>query len=307
MATQTTELDESVSNGDLLVEETSEPESSGPGDPVATGERIEVVEGIEMPFEPEAAPAPPRVNGLRDAAEASFPPPFLPESLIEEDNRRRITTTDTYPWRVHCALSITANDGRRWIGTAFFIGRRILATAGHNLFMHAPGRDHHGWVRSIDVMPGRDGDDMPFGTTVSSRFYSVKGWTEQRNTEYDYGAIILPKDYENQTGWLGFGAYSDNTLTSSTGNLSGYPSDRGSGAEQWYMARQISSVGTRKVFYDIDTFAGQSGSAVYRIVDGQRHAFGIHAYGVGRNPLNSATRINQPVFDNLQKWKNDHN
>jgi V8-like Glu-specific endopeptidase len=72
------------------------------------------------------------------------------------------------------------------------------------------------------------------------------------------------------------------------------------------MARRIASVGARKVFYDIDTAGGQSGSAVYRIKDGKRFAVGIHAYGVGSGQFNSATRINRPVFDNLQTWRAAH-
>ncbi len=57
---------------------------------------------------------------------------------------------------------------------------------------------------------------------------------------------------------------------------------------------------------DIDTAGGQSGSAVYRIKDGKRFAVGIHAYGVGSGQFNSATRINRPVFDNLQTWRAAH-
>ena len=61
-------------------------------------------------------------------------------------------------------------------------------------------------------------------------------------------------------------------------DISGYPGDKPDGT-QWYAARRIASVAARKVYYDIDTFGGQSGSAVYRIVDGKRYAFAIHAYG----------------------------
>jgi glutamyl endopeptidase len=57
----------------------------------------------------------------------------------------------------------------------------------------------------------------------------------------------------------------------------------------------------RKVYYDIDTAGGQSGSAVYRIDgNGDRIAFGIHAYGGGTT--NSATRITTPVHDNIVNW-----
>jgi V8-like Glu-specific endopeptidase len=307
-----TEADEPTSNADLLEEEieqaAAEGEADGVDEPGPGG-----LEGVAPDsFAPEAAPADevPPMAGLPSAEEASYDvsPVFAPESVIDEDERVRITTTDRYPWRVHAALRITARDGSLWIGTAFFIAPRVLATAGHNLFINGRDPSRRGWVRSIQVMPGRDGNSLPFGSAISTRFYSVRGWTESADPEFDYGAIILDPDDRlgAETGWLGFAAYGDATLRSTTGNLSGYPKDRGNGREQWYMSRRIDSVSGRKVFYDIDTFGGQSGSAVYRIKDGHRYAVGIHAYGVGSRPLNSATRVSRPVFDNLLAWKNAH-
>ncbi len=52
------------------------------------------------------------------------------------------------------------------------------------------------------------------------------------------------------------------------------------------------SVGARKVYYDIDTFGGQSGSAVYRIINGSRYGIAIHAYGGATS--NNGTRIVSP-------------
>ena len=80
----------------------------------------------------------------------------------------------------------------------------------------------------------------------------------------------------------------------------GYPGDKPAG-ELWYDARRIDSVNSRKVYYDIDTAGGQSGSAVYRIVNGQRYAFAIHAYGGATT--NSGTRIVTPVYNNMVAWK----
>ena len=88
-----------------------------------------------------------------------------------------------------------------------------------------------------------------------------------------------------------------------TANISGYPSDKASGT-QWYAARTIDSSSPRKVRYDIDTAGGQSGAAVYRIKDGSRYAVAIHAYGGAR--VNSGTRINQAVFDNIKTWVTDN-
>jgi glutamyl endopeptidase len=55
-----------------------------------------------------------------------------------------------------------------------------------------------------------------------------------------------------------------------------------------------------KVFYDIDTAGGQSGTAVFRVVNDERYATAIHAYG---GPVtNSGTRISRSVYDNLLAW-----
>lgn len=307
-----TPLDEPVSNGDLLVGEDDEVvQPSDPGDDPGVDEPGDggleardvgtmVAEAFDRPDE-----GPPSLAGLPDVALASFDVAGL-ESVIEPDERARISPADAFPWRVHCALRIVARDGSRWIGTAFFISPRVLVTAGHCVFITGGPAERRGWVRRIDVMPGRDDADLPYGTAVSTRFYSVRGWTENGDDEYDYGAIVLDTPLGRRTGALGFGAYNNDTLTGVTGNLSGYPGDRGGGTQQWYMARRIASVGARKVFYDIDTAGGQSGSAVYRIKGGKRFAVGIHAYGVGSGQFNSATRINRPVFDNLQTWRAAH-
>jgi len=264
----------------------------------------EAVAGFKMPVESagaETAQAP-DTSGLPDIGEASFGPlPPQTRTVHGADNRVRITTTGIYPWRVHASLLITAADNSQWIGTGWFIGPHTLMTAGHVVHIKnsgVPGRD--GWVKKIQVMPGRNGASLPYGSVTSMDFRSVTGWTGSGDENYDYGAIILPNQLGNTTGWLGFGVYSNADLVAAVGNISGYPGDKPSGT-QWYDARKIASVNSRKVFYDIDTFGGQSGSAVYRIINGARYAVAVHAYGGA--VTNSGTRIVTPVFNNMVAWK----
>jgi V8-like Glu-specific endopeptidase len=239
---------------------------------------------------------------LRDIGEASFgPPPPPTETVHGADDRVKINNTSVYPWRAHASLLITAADNSSWVGTGWFIGPHTLMTAGHVVHIKnsgVPGRD--GWVKKIQVMPGRNGGSLPYGSVTSSNFRSVVGWTTSGDQNYDYGAIIIPTDLGNTVGWFGFGVYSDSDLQSSVGNISGYPADQDAGT-QWYDARKIASVNSRKVYYDIDTYGGQSGSAVYRIIDGGRYGVAIHAYGGATT--NSGTRIVKPVFDNMVAWK----
>jgi V8-like Glu-specific endopeptidase len=244
----------------------------------------------------------PRTSQLRDIAEASFgPPPPPAETVHGPDDRVQITNTSIYPWRAIASLLITARDNSMWIGTGWFIGPHTLMTAGHVVFIKnsgVPGRD--GWVRSIQVMPGRNGSSLPYGSVTSTNFRSVTNWTNNGDENFDYGAIIIPTNLGNTVGTFGFGVYSDSDLTSATGNISGYPGDKPAGT-QWYDSRRIASVNSQKVFYDIDTAGGQSGSAVYRIINGGRFAVAIHAYGGATT--NSGTRINTAVYNNMVNWK----
>lgn len=246
--------------------------------------------------------APKSAAPLRDIGEASFgPPPSLTRTVHGPDDRIQIKNTSVYPWRAHASLLITARDNSMWIGTGWFIGTHTLMTAGHVVFIKnsgVPGRD--GWVKKIQVMPGRNGNSLPYGSVTSTNFRSVTGWTSNGDENYDYGAIIIPTQLGNTVGWFGFGVYSDADLLASTGNISGYPGDKPAGT-QWYDHRRIASVNSRKVYYDIDTAGGQSGSAVYRIINGQRYAVAVHAYGGAST--NSGTRIVQPVFNNMMTWR----
>lgn len=244
----------------------------------------------------------PSTSQLRDVGEASFgPPPPVAETVHGPDDRAQITNTAAYPWRANASLLITAADNSLWIGTGWFIGPHTLITAGHCVFLKnsgVPGRD--GWVKSIQVMPGRNGATLPYGSVTSTNFRSVKGWIENGDETFDYGAIIIPTELGNTVGWFGFGVYSDSDLVSATGNISGYPGDKPTGT-QWYDARKIASVNSRKVYYDIDTAGGQSGAAVYRLINGARMGIAIHAYGGATT--NSGTRIITAVYNNMVAWK----
>jgi len=287
-------------------------------------ERVPGYEQMRAPLDrvladPNVALTAPDTRGLRDIAEASFgtlavgmnlatnpvveaslAAPPVPEIVIGTDDRIQILNTSVYPWSAHASLVITAADGSVWNGTGWFIGPHTLATAGHVVFINRPGATFHGWVRSIQVMPGRNGSSLPYGSVTSNDLHSVNGWTQNGDQNYDYGAIRIPTELGNNTGWFGFGVYSDSDLVASAANISGYPGDKPDGT-QWYHSRQVASVNSWKVFYDTDTAPGQSGSAVYRIIGGSRYGIAIHAYG--GTTVNNGTRIVQSVFDNFVAWK----
>lgn len=282
--------------------------SDAPG--TGEGEAPVVVDGME--FEADVVPSisalaipeqAPDTSGLRPIGEATYGEPVGPESVLGPDDRVQIHNTGDYPWRAHCSLLITANDGARYIGTGWFIGPKTVITAGHCVFIHAPNTPRHGWVQSIQVMPGRNGNALPYGSVTVPRagLRSVGGWTNTGpNHEFDYGALILPTPLGSATGWLGYASLSDATLNGSTMNISGYPGDKPSGT-QWYHYSGVAALGPRKVYYAADTYGGQSGSAVYTMINGGRYGVAVHAYGGSTS--NSGTRVTQDVANNFTFWK----
>ncbi|WP_026926828.1 trypsin-like serine peptidase [Granulicoccus phenolivorans] len=285
---------------DTTVDQLSDAPETGAGGTAATAGDVEAAAATlyEMAAAEDTAPD---TSALRPIGEATYG--ASAETVFLPDNRIQINNTADYPWRANASLLITANDNSKWLGTGWFIGPKTMVTAGHCVFIQAPGTTRHGWVKSIEVMPGRNGNTLPYGKVVvpRSNLRSVTGWTNSANQEYDYGAMILPTNLGSTTGWYGFAAWSDATLNGRTLNISGYPGDKPSGT-QWYHWSGIAALGARKIYYTIDTAGGQSGSAVYVIDNGSRYGVAIHAYGGSTS--NSGTRITSGVFTNLQNWKN---
>ena len=219
------------------------------------------------------------------------------ESVCGRDDRVRINTTSGVPWRMICQLIITTGDNRTSRCTGWFIGPRTVMTAGHCVFSHRAG----GWAERIQVIPGMDANQRPFGSATGTSFRTVRAWVRDRSPEHDYGAIILPNNrLGSRVGWFGFAALSDRALRNLLINNSGYAGDQAFGT-QWYNAGRITRPEPLRLQYMIDTAGGHSGSPTWRHRNGQRHAVGIHAYG---GCPNKSTRITRSVYDNMKRWKN---
>jgi V8-like Glu-specific endopeptidase len=234
------------------------------------------------------------------------------ESVIGIDERVRIIDTDLLPWRMIAALRMRGPSGAGAIGTGWFIGPRTVLTAGHCVFStHFFG----GWATSVEVIPGlrgngADPDLRPYGSTRSERMSSVDRWTQHEDADFDIGCIHLDEPLGDTVGWFALASMTPEELTGFSVNVSGYPADRGMGSEQYHAANRVLSVTDRRLFYEVDTFGGQSGAPVWVHADDSAPpvAVGIHAYGTGGTPAalgvvaNSAPRIIPEVLETLKEW-----
>jgi glutamyl endopeptidase len=172
-----------------------------------------------------------------------------------------------------------------------------------------------GWASTIEVIPGLNGTGStakPYGSVVSTSFSSVDRWTEHEDADFDIGCIHLDQAKGEEVGWFAIGALPPAELETYLVNVSGYPADRGAGTEQYHNRNRVLRVTERRLFYEVDTYGGQSGAPVW-IHENEGApplAVGIHAYGVGGTPAdfgiraNSAPRITPEVLAKMKEWVN---
>jgi len=164
--------------------------------------------------------------------------------------------------------------------------------------------NYGGWARSIEVTPGRNEAEAPYGKITATAFRSVKGWTVSQNRNYDYGFIVLPRAPDPFPG--SFGVISGNTdaeVRNKKLNTAGYPGDKAQliPGSMWRHGRKATAISPTVITYDIDTMGGQSGSPVW-IKDGTHRKIAcIHTNGADSG--NSGTRINARVRANLVAWQ----
>jgi glutamyl endopeptidase len=217
------------------------------------------------------------------------------ELVLGSDDRVRIQNTQNEPWRLICTLWITFKTGRRYRATGFLIGPGTVATAGHCVYLANEG----GWAREIEVIPGANGTQRPYGSAKSSSFRSVAGWVRDEKRASDYGCIILPTGSFPDLGHLVISALETDALKAAPVVVAGYPGDKPPG-QLWGMGRRLKAITPTRLMYDIDTMGGQSGAPVYLKVGGNRRVCGIHDHGGSRG--NTAMRITEAVYKNLEAW-----
>lgn len=241
-------------------------------------------------------------DGLAPGSDVS-----APEVILGWDSRMRGYTT-AYPNRA--IVLIERRIGTTWYQhcTGFMISSNTVATAGHCL--HTGGSSGSFYrVRDLRVSPGADGTERPYGTCGVKRTHSVVGWTRNADRRYDYGAMRLDCTVGSRTGWFGF-YYRDGRgfFVNQPAIISGYPGDKA--RQQWLSADKVRTPGhLRLLYYRMDTVGGHSGSPIWNdrdeaLAPAGAWAYGIHTFGSSSGNINGGTRIAQPVFDNLVRWRN---
>ncbi|WP_137665227.1 trypsin-like serine peptidase [Enterococcus hulanensis] len=211
------------------------------------------------------------------------------ETTIGRDDREKIINTKIFPYSACVFVTATYRSGETYIGSGSMISPDTVLTAGHVIY----NKKLKQWPRSVTVYPGVNGSHAPFGHSSSSKLASLLGWTRRFDPQYDIGMIKLDCPLGITTGWFGLTSIARAGLKVTS---TGYPGDKAL-QTMWTNSGEISSVTPNHVYYRLDTFGGQSGSAVYNSAN---QIVAVHAYAQDRQ--NFGTRTNAAIIN----WiKND--
>ncbi|MHA1507998.1 MAG: CARDB domain-containing protein [Promethearchaeota archaeon] len=223
--------------------------------------------------------------------------------VFPPDDRQRIISTSSFPWRTVCKLYITAQNGSRYIASGAIIDNFHVLTSGHCVYLHDAG----GWAYEIKVVPGKNGNEEPFGHAYSTYMRSYTGWTVSEMVEHDWAVLTLDRSIGAFTGWMGrLTADSSNSIYTDILNTAGYPGDLDYGENMYWVGDNGDRADEYNHWFWMDSAGGQSGSPVWSYDGENRYILSILCYEyINGVDANFGTRLNNNKFDQLNTWLSD--
>ena len=223
--------------------------------------------------------------------------------VFPPDDRERVTSTSSFPWRTICKLYITAQNGSRYIGSGAIIDNFHVLTCGHCVYLHDAG----GWADEIKVVPGKNDIEEPFGHAYSTYMKSYTGWTQSEMVEHDWAVLTLDRSIGVFTGWMGRQtADPSSSIYTNILNTAGYPGDLDYGENMYWVADNGDRADEYNHWFWMDSAGGQSGSPIWRYDGDNRYILSILAYEyINGADANFGTRLNSDKYDQINTWLSD--
>lgn len=214
-----------------------------------------------------------------------------PNIIIGEDERGVVPDMllNMMPYSAIGRIKVTYYDGTSATGTGFLFASNAVATAAHVLY-----NENHSIAKEVTFwLPGGTG---PLANYTASQMAIPQEYMDTLDSNFDWAMFHINSTVGNTVGYFG---WTTNISVNTTVQVIGYPS-----SQMMIAGKQVKSVTTTMIKYDVDTSAGQSGSPVLnRALNNQFVA--IHTTGYSSEQLNGGSRVTPRMASVMRSYRND--
>lgn len=222
---------------------------------------------------------------------------FSPFAVIGTDQRTKVTDTTKTPHKQIAYVELEY-DNFYAACTGTLIGKDLVLTNAHCVHDLDTGESAVGGV----VIPALKDNHYSYGAYFIQDYYHPVGYSNSGDSQYDFAILKLEKYGSYDAGDIvGYLPYKQVTnLSGTTIKIYGYPADliEETGLyNQWGMSGTVSQESTNLAYYTIDTFNGQSGSAM---LNTSNQVVGVHnaSYRLQNgNVINGGPKMTKPMVD----------
>lgn len=233
-----------------------------------------------------------RIQAVLNYNESPIPERVLKKVVPGQDGRTRIQDTTAWPHSIHAHLGMKIH-GDTYMGSGVIVGPHHLLTCAHCVYKF----DEGAFFEEISVYPALNDAVAPFNKVKATRAYMFKVYQDQGDGQFDMALLLLNQSIGDYTGWGSLLSADDAQLYPEMVHITGYPGDKGNGKQMWSMSHKIKTIKPEVFDYEIDTYGGQSGSAIWINKWGNPVVLGVHT--LGSNNINSGVRLSAGKFEKI--------
>jgi V8-like Glu-specific endopeptidase len=221
---------------------------------------------------------------------------------LGQERRTRINTTHDYPYSVHGLIKAYFGEKNEWIsyGSGTLIGPNTVLTAAHVIY------NFGGKANYVEFIPAINKNDTPYGIINAKKIFYPAEFVESEGANEDYGILILDQEIGEKTGFFGISVLKPEMLKKKKYYLYGYPEDLCPNYdEMWGANFPIDKVEEDNIYYRVDTYGGQSGSAIYYEKDGNYFVVGVHTGGDDKGDYNVGILLTEKRIRCIKEWEKE--